>query len=404
MGIWTRRDSSQQRPSSPIAIDRKVIRFRRLVEQHGEVLDLFADLKEKQSGDYILDRQYIEAGLDRAYEGVRRILYDMHVISDSDSGEGYEPLDRLRSVSEKILRDAHQGGDRQEGSSGEEELDWETLALQMLFKDLTRVPAYGPPVVAGTETWVAAPESLTEWAGWAHLKAAQWITDNLPRVSPAPAMNVLKEGTEAFCVQVFVLGGVRQPEVAIRQCLAEESSVHTGVTSLLPLRYFLEGLRGSSEGMEVRQLSLVDRGKQEAGKLTAQLRIYTGEDFLLLRLPSSLPVRLFWCSLSVQQSENLIYLYGMPHPSLFEQLTSGPFSSEQEPFPAHRCGISGRWMYWASRFSWAQGEERVRMLGHSLAESTRVRGSEATGEDVSRCLQAGITNFLEQIVVGDPIA
>ena len=404
MGIWTRRDASQRRPSSTIAIDRKVIRFRRLVEQHGEVLDLFADLQDKQSGDYILDGHYIEAGLDRVYEGVRRILYDMRVISDSDSGEGYDQLDRLRSVSERILRDAHQGGDRQEGSSGEEELDWETLALQMLFKDLTRVQAYGPRAVTGTETGLAAPESLTEWAGWAHLKAAQWITDNLPRVSPAPSMNVFDEGTEAFSVRVFVLGGVREAEVAIRQCLAQEPAVHTGATSLLPLRYFLEGLRSPSDGMEARQLSLGNTGKQEAGKRTAQLQIYAGEDFLLLRLPSSLPVRLFWCSLSVEQSENLIYLYGMPHPPLFEQLTSGPFSSEQEPFPAHRCGISGRWMYWASRFSWGQGEERVRMLGHSLAESTTVRGSGTTGEDVSRCLRAGITNFLEQIVVGDPIA
>jgi hypothetical protein len=374
------------------------------VEQHGEVLDLFSDLQEKQSGDYILDRQYIEAGLDRVYEGVRRILYDMRVISDSDSGEGYDQLDRLRSVSERILRDAHQGAHRQEGSSGEEDVDWETLALQMLFKDLTRVPAYGPPAVAGAETGGAEPESLTEWAGWAHLKAAQWITDNLPRVSPVPSMNVLDEGTEAFCVQVFVLGGVREAEVAIRQCLAREPSVHTGATSLLPLRYFLEGLRSPSDRMEARQLSLGNTGKQEAANRTAQLQIYAGEDFLLLRLPSSLPVQLFWCSLSVQQSENLIYLYGMPHPSLYERLTSGPFSSEQEPFPAHRCGISGRWLYWASRFSWAQGEETVRMLGHSLAESTTACGSGTTGEDVRRCLQEGITNFLEQIVVGDPIA
>jgi hypothetical protein len=327
------------------------------VEQHGEVLDLFADLKEKQSGDYILDGHYIEAGLDRVYEGVRRILYDMRVISDSDSGEGYDQLDRLRSVSERILREAYQGGDRQEGSSGEEELDWETLALQMLFQDLTRVPAYGPRAVTGKETGLAAPESLTEWAGWAHLRAAQWITDNLPRVSPAPSMKVFDEGTEAFCVQVFVLGGVREAEVAIRQCLAQEPAVHTGATSLLPLRYFLEGLCSPSHGTEARQLCLEDTGKKGAGEPAAQLQIYAGEDFLLLR-----------------------------------------------PFPAHRCGISGRWMYWASRFSWAQGEERVRMLGHSLAESTTVCGNGTTEEDVSRCLQAGITNFLEQIVVGDPIA
>jgi hypothetical protein len=401
MGIWTRRDSSQQRSSSPIAIDRKVIRFRRLVEQHGEVLDLFADLKEKQSEDYILDGQYIEAGLDRAYEGVRRILYDMHVISDSDSGEGYDQLDRLRSASEKILKEARNGARRKDGSPGEEEQDWETIALKTLFQDLTRVPSYGRPNVTGVETAVPAPESVTEWAGWAHLKAAQWMTDNLSHLSPVPAMKVLDVGTKAFCFQVLVLGGVREAEVAIRQCLGQEPAVKAGVTSLLPLRYFLEGLCSPSDGREARQLSLVSKGKQKAGKGEAPLQIYTGEDFLLLQLASSLPVQLFWCSLSVHQSENLIYLYGMPHPALFEKLVSGPFSSEQEPFPAHRCGISGRWMYWASRFSWAQGEERIRMLGHSLSESMTDHGSETTREDVTKYLHAGITRFVEQIARSD---
>jgi hypothetical protein len=402
MGIWTRRDSSEQRSSSPIAIDRKVIRFRRLVEQHGEVLNLFADLKEKQSEDYILDSQYIEAGLDRAYEGVRRILYDMHVISDSDSGEGYDQLDRLRSASEKILREARKDADRQDGSLGEEEQDWEAMALKRLFQDLTRVPSYGRPDVTGAaETPVPTPESVTEWAGWAHLTAAQWVTDNLSHLSPMSAVNVLDEGTKAFCFQVLVLGGVQEAELAIRQCLGQEPTVNTGVTSLLPLRYFLEGVCSPSDGREARQFSVVKTGKREAGKGEAPLRIYTGEDFLLLRLASSFPVQLFWCSLSVHQSENLIYLYGMPHAPLFEKLTSGPFSSEQEPFPSHRCGISGRWMYLASRFSWAQGEERIRMLGYSVSESMTVHGSETTREDVSKCLHAGITRFVEQIALSD---
>jgi len=404
MGVWTRRDSSQQRSSSPIAIDRKVIRFRRLVEQHGEVLDLFADLKEKQSEDYILDGQYIEAGLDRAYEGVRRILYDMHVISDSDSGEGYDQLDRLRSASEKILREVRKGNHRQDGSQEEEEQDWETMALKRLFQDLTRVPSYGRPSVTGAETAVPAPESVTEWAGWAHLKAAQWVTDNLSHLSPMYTMNLLDEGTKAFRFQVLVLGGVREAELAIRQCLGQEPAVNTGVTSLLPLRYFLEGLCSPSDGGEARQFSVVKTGRRESGKEEAPIQIYTGEDFLLLRLASSLPVQLFWCCLSVQQSENLIYLYGIPHPPLFEKLTSGPFSSEQEPFPAHRCGISGSWMYWASRFSWAQGEERIRMLGYSVSESMTVHGSETTREEVSKCLHAGITRFVEQIALSDGVA
>jgi hypothetical protein len=396
MGIWRRWGSSQRRSPSPIAIERKIIRFRRLVEQHGEILDLFADLKDKQSGEYILDRQYIEARLDRAYEGVRRILYDMQVLSDENRAEVYDQLDRLRSVSEKILRDAQKEPDQQTGSPEEEALDWETLALQALFQDLTRLPAYGPDVESRGETANASPESLTEWAGWGHLMAAQWIAQHLPSVSPAPFANLCDEETGELRVQVFVLGGARESEEALRLCLAPEPSDRTEASSLLPLRTFMQGMRSPMEKNGKSRLRLEYRGKQKAEKRAALLDLYAGADFLLLRLPSSLPLQLFWCSLSLQPSENLIYLYGTPLPSLFEQGVLEPFSSEKEPFHAYRCGIAGRWMYWASHFSWAQGEERVRMLGHFLSRGINARGDEATQEDMSKHLQEGIAGFLKQ--------
>jgi len=396
MGIWRRWTASQRRPSSPIEIDRKVIRFRRLVEKHGEVLDLFGDLKDKQSGEYILDRQYIEARLDLVYEAVRRILYDMHVVSDADSAEGYDQLDRLRSVSEKILRDASRAPDQQSGSPEEDELDWETLALQALFQDLTRVPVYGPGALCRTETEPAPPESLTEWAGWGHVKAAQWIAEHLPRVSPPPFTNLRVEETECVRVQVFVLGGVRETGDTLRQCLAREPSGHTAPSSLLPLRTILEGLCNRTDGNRPTRLCTEKGTKQKAGGDVTQLQIYTGDDFLLLRLPPFLPLRLFWCSLSLQPNENLIYLYGAPFPSLFGQGPLAPFSSEKEPFPSYRCGIAGRWMYWASHFSWAQGEERVRMLGHALAQGMTAGGSGATQKEVNERLQEGIAGFLKQ--------
>ena len=396
MGIWRRWGSSQRRSLSPIAIERKIIRFRRLVEQHGEILDLFADLEDKQSGEYILDRQYIEARLDRAYEGVRRILYDMQVLSDASRPEVYDQLDRLRSVSEKILRDAEKDPGQPSGPPGEDALDWETLALQALFRDLTRVPAYGPGAASRTETEPAPPESLTEWAGWGHLMAAQWIAEHLPGLSRTPFMNLWDEEAEGFRVQVFVLGGVRETEDTLRRCLARETSGHTAPSSLLPLRTFLEGLCSQTDGTGTRRLCPGERKKQNAGEDVADLRLYAGDDFLLLRLPPFLPLRLFWCSLSLQPSENLIYLYGTSFPFQFGQGTLEPFSSEKEPFPSYRCGLAERWMYWASHFSRGQGEERVRMLGHSLAQGITDRGSGATQTDVSKRLQEGIAGFLKQ--------
>ena len=401
MGIWTRRDYVRRRSSSPIVIDRKLLRFRRIVERHGEVLDLFADLKEKQSGEYILDRQYIEANLDRAYAGVRQILYDMHVLADSESGEGHEQLDRLRSVSEKILRESSEDPDEKGGLSGEEEFDWETVALQEIFKDLTRVSADERNAESKPQQGPGVPRSLAEWAGWGHLKAAQWITDNLPSVSAAPTASLCGEETGAFCIQAFVMGGVSKAEDALKQCLAREPTEHAKIPSLFPLSYFLQGLGRSSNWAGGRQIRLEDPRKLGARGPADTLQLYAGEGFLLLLLPSSLPVRLFCCSLSVHESQTLVYLYGNPHPSLFEQLASGPSSAGGEAFPAHRCAISGSWMYWASRFSWAQGEERVRMLGGALGECMTLRGSGASREDVHKCLEKGITGFLKQIALSD---
>jgi len=396
MGIWRRWGSSQRRSLSPIAIERKILRFRRLVEQHGEVLDLFADLEDKQSGEYILDRQYIEARLDRAYEGVRRILYDMQVLSEANRAEVYDQLDRLRSVSEKILRDAEKDPGQPSGPPGEDALDWETLALQALFQDLTRVAADGFGAASRTETEPAPPESLTEWAGWGHRMAAQWIAEHLPSVSPAPVANLCDEETGELRVQVFVLGGERESEEALRRCFAPEPSGMTEPSSLLPLRAFLQGLQSPTDEDGKRRLRVEYRGTQDAEKRVALLDLYAGADFLLLRLPSSLPLQLFWCSLSLQPNENLIYLSGTPFPSLFKQGALEPLSSERAPLHAYRCGMAGRWMYWASHFSRAQGEERVRMLGHFLSHGTNAHGSETAQEDMSKHIQEGLAGFLKQ--------
>ncbi len=394
MGFWTRWDPSRERSLAPIAIDRKIIRFRRLVEQHSEVLEIFRDLEEKQSGEYILDRRYMEARIDRVYEGARRILYDMHVISDSHSDEGYEALDRLRAVSEKILKEAFAASGRQGLASRGETADWETLALQALFQDMTRAPVYGTGADSGTPTGAVAPESLTEWVGWGHLGAAQWLADSLPD-GPPPVATLMDEETGLWTLRVFALGGVKGAEAVIRDSLARQPSGRPDTTSLLPLRVFLEGLTRSPDEAGGRRLRLEDTGRQKADKRTVRLDLYAGDDFLLLRLPAVSSLRLFWCSVGMEPAEQRLYLYGTSPPCRPRGVQK-PFLAAQHPYPVYRCRIADKWMYWASHLSWAQGEERVRVLGHSLAAGMTLRGDPAGGEPVGTGFQESIAAFLKQ--------
>lgn len=393
MGILRRKDASRRRSTSPTAIDRKVIRFRRLVEQHAEILELFADLKEKRSGEYILDRQYIEAGLDRAYEGVRRMLYDMHVLSDSISVRGYEELDRLRAVSEKILREARAAPHRQHSPADDEEPDWETVALHALYQDLARVPVYGTEGELFPDAGLPAPQSLAEWAGWGHLKAAQWVTEHLPRLSPSPIATLTVKEAEEVPVQVFLLGEAR--ETKLRQSFATVSSDPAETPERSPVRAFLEALAGPAEGNGTGRMSLGEGG-HKGGQESLPLQLYAGEGFLLVLLPPFLPLRLFWCSLSLQASENLIYFYGMHSPSPARNDRERPFALEKGPFSVYQCNVAEHWMYWVSHLSWAQGEERVRMLGHALAQGLADRGGDATHGDFRASLQRGIARFLRQ--------
>lgn len=396
MGIWKHGPVFKEGSSSPLVLDRKITRFQRMVEHHAEILDLFSDLKDKQSGEYILDRQYVEAQLDRAYEGARRILYDMHVICDSVSGEGFSELDRLRSVSEEILKDPWKGGREQKEVYGEEELDWEIVALQAIYKDLTRMRASGAGPETSVGTGPVAPQSLAEWAGWAHTRAAQWIATNLPSVSAASCINLCDPEMKSFCIQVFALGSIRGSEEALKQYVAKERTAAMETRSLQPICYLLDSLFLSKTDPDTRKLHFADPTKEPPSSYAVCIQLYTGEGFLMLRLPSFLPLRLFWCSLSLADTENLFYLFGTS--SLFYQngTSSNPACSEKEPYSVYRGrDRSGTWMYWASNFNWAQGEERIRVLGHSLEEFLRLSASGATHERMCECMEQSLSTYLK---------
>jgi hypothetical protein len=70
-------------------------RFRHLLRQYGQMIRLCEDAAEKQGGEYILDKQYIVALSDRAFETTEGILYDLNVLTDQAFIERYPFIEAL---------------------------------------------------------------------------------------------------------------------------------------------------------------------------------------------------------------------------------------------------------------------------------------------------------------------
>jgi hypothetical protein len=388
-GLGRKKDSLRA-----LEVDRRIVRFHRMVEQHRDLLDLFSDLKDKQSGEYILDRQYIEAQLDSAFEGGRRILYDMHVISGSKADTGYEELDRVRSRSEEILRE-HQAAKKGPAEwETEQEDDWEILALRKICDHLTGFQGHSVEIPDRIRAETPRPSTLVEWVGWAHVVAAQWMADRLPSLAVDP---VRRQGGilgNRFFLDVFPLGGMHRNRENLARCLEQGSAVHEDALDLLPLCYFMEGLAPLREASSAAQAPAPHPDRSGSAEPTEGLHLHAGGGFLMLQLPPSLPLRLLLCSLSMHESENLFYLFGTASSS-FSNAVSCRMESEREPFPCYVSNtLSGTWMYWASGFSWAQGEEQLRVLGHLLSDCLYPSRGEDTPEDVPACMWKGLQIWL----------
>ena len=357
MGLLKRSLGRKSGAPQSLEADRRITRFHRLVEQHRELLDLFSDLKDKQSGEYILDRQYIEAQLDRAYEGGRRILYDMHVISHSDGEAGYEALDRVRAHSEEIMRQQRNTGSGQDEPEAGEDHDWEIRALREIYDQLTGIGGKQGAALSMPEETVSW--SLAEWLGWAHAEAAQKLADRLPSLATDP---VTPQGTAwrtGFCFNLFPLGGMRRRQEEVAMCLERGPSEQEVAVDLLPLCYFLEGLAPLRKDPAAAAPAGASPGQDAPADVAECLHLHVGEGFLLLQLPPWLPLRLFLCSLSVQEAHNLFYLFGSTSSSMSAPV-SCRLESAMEPFPSYFSNTrSGAWINWASGFTWAQGEERL---------------------------------------------
>jgi hypothetical protein len=78
-------------------------RFRHLLRQYGQMIRLGEDAAEKQVGEYILDKQYIVALSDKAFETAEGILYDLNVLTDQGFAELYACVEALHERTKTLI-------------------------------------------------------------------------------------------------------------------------------------------------------------------------------------------------------------------------------------------------------------------------------------------------------------
>ena len=383
LGLW-------RQPPAGLAPDRKIARFQRLVEHHAEILELLWDLREKRSGEYVLDRRYIEAQMDRVYDKARQALYEMHVISGSGGPEAYALLDGLRARSEALVRAAKvrflQGADPET----EEDADWELLALEQLHRHLA-----GPSPMHGDA------RTLADLVGGTHVSAAHRIAETLPTLSARPSLTLRTADATAPFLQVFPLASVRTLEGPMAAQLTGDPEPSGLPPSLMPLAYFHQGLAHHAGEPDTPRLRLAPSREGARKGAACPLKLYVGEAFLLLVLPSSAPLRLCWCALSPQRNENIFYLFGSPPVSGFEGASPVTPRPGSEAFSSYAYATPDAWTCWAAGFTWTQGEERIRLLGDLLGDFAEDVTRQASERESGERLREGVSALLTQIVPRD---
>ncbi|MCX6543314.1 MAG: PEP-utilizing enzyme [Acidobacteria bacterium] len=91
IGKWLR---FGRRPS--ISFRLLFARFRAILDNNTRVLQLFADLAEKQSGEYVFDRSYIQTSIHQLFDLVGKTVHDLNSLTDQKHTALYAVLDRLR--------------------------------------------------------------------------------------------------------------------------------------------------------------------------------------------------------------------------------------------------------------------------------------------------------------------
>jgi pyruvate,water dikinase len=102
--LWGEVRNRLRRATRPVTAPALVFeRFRGILNNNNQSLEIIADLGEKLGGGYIFDRRYIETGLERLRSSVKASIDSLNELCNSRHQELYAVYDRLTEELERLL-------------------------------------------------------------------------------------------------------------------------------------------------------------------------------------------------------------------------------------------------------------------------------------------------------------
>lgn len=375
-----------------LRMDRKLVRFERLAERLTDLLEGFADLEEKQTGEYILDRQYIEARIDGTYDLARQILYDANVIGGSVSQEPYEALDRLHGISSQMIRDLEFEARSSLPIGRADNQEWEWVALERIRRQLGAAGPQGYEQAGDP----GREECLLEIAAEAHDRAAFWIWKELFLPEEPAMFAVSSPDTDSVRLLVFL---TQNAERTVKEStLAGTSPSAAKVLPVFWTRQLIEGLNEDAEARAAHPFRIEpgDAASLDPDRPT-DIRLCLSESMILARFPPSMPVRLLLCSLAPLNRDNLFYLFGAFRQTRGWDGVAGPTFFQRRP-ASFSCLFRSRasWTCCTRGLSPLQIGDHVRWLGRRLSKTIAPSGQDisTTEENELHELLGGLTLFV----------
>jgi hypothetical protein len=99
-------------------------RFRHLLRKYGQAIALCADAADKESGQYIFDNAYIMALVDRAFEMIEGMSYDLHALTGQQNADLCEVVEAIRCRTAELVK---AGSAPSQAAGNEEEPEYRLL-------------------------------------------------------------------------------------------------------------------------------------------------------------------------------------------------------------------------------------------------------------------------------------